>query len=71
MMYSKRPISNFIIGTFYSPSEPILQHLLCCSGFAVKDHNFILCASHLRQPRLVNNPDSPELFIKNVDMYDT
>ena len=23
----------------------------------------------MRQPRLVNNPSLPELFIKNVDMY--
>jgi len=26
---------------------------------------------HLQQPRLVNNPGPPELFIKNVDMDDT
>ena len=42
---------------FYLLGEPILQHLLCCRVFAVKDHSFIPCASHLQQPRLVNNQD--------------
>ena len=32
---------------------------------------FFLNFLYLRQPRLVNNPGSPELFIKNVDINDT
>ena len=36
--------------------EPILPHLGCCGGFAVKYHSFTHRAYHLRQPRLVNNP---------------
>ena len=64
MMYSKKPISNFIIGTFYLSGEPILPHLLRCSGFAVKYHSFIPCASYLRQPLLMNNSRTLELFIK-------
>ncbi len=55
MPNSKKITSNFIIGTFYPPGEPISPHLLCCSGFAVMDHSFIPCALHLRQPRLVNS----------------
>jgi hypothetical protein len=51
----KKTITYFIIGTFYPPGEPILPHLLRCSGFAVNYHSFIPCASHLRQPRLVNS----------------
>jgi len=51
----KKTKSNFIIGTFYPPGEPISPHLLCCSGFAVKDHSFIPCALHLQQPQLVHN----------------
>ena len=30
-------------------------HLLHYRVLAVKDHSFIPCASHLQQPRLVNN----------------
>ena len=56
MPYSKKTTPYFIIGTFYLTGEPISPHLVCCSGFAVKDHSFIPCASYLRQPRLVNNP---------------
>jgi hypothetical protein len=50
-----KTITNFIIDTFYLSGETILPYLLCYSGFAVKYHTFIRCASHLRQPRLVNN----------------
>jgi len=47
---------NFIIiiGNFYLTGEPILLHLLRYSTFVVKDHNFMRCALHLRQPRIVN-----------------
>jgi len=41
--------------------EPISQHLLRYRALAVKYHSFIPCASHLQQPRLVNNPG--EIFI--------
>ena len=68
MPYSKKTTTYFIIDIFYSTSEPILPHLLRYRVFAVKDHSFIPCALHLQQPRLVNNPGSSELFIKNVDM---
>jgi len=60
----KKTITYFIIDTFYLTDEPISPHLLRYSGFAVKYHNFIPCASYLRQPRLVHNPGTPELFIK-------
>jgi hypothetical protein len=33
---------------FYLTGEPISLHLLCCKAFAVKDHSFIPCASHLQ-----------------------
>jgi hypothetical protein len=39
--------------------------------FAVNYHSFIPCALYLRQPRLVNNPGTLELFIKNVDIHYT
>jgi len=55
-----------IIGILYLTGEPILPHLLRYSAFVVKDHNFMRCASHLRQAWLVNNLGSPELFIKIV-----
>ena len=42
------------VGILYLSGEPILLHLLRYSAFAVDDH--IPCASHLQQPRLVNNP---------------
>jgi len=44
-----------LIDIFYSTSEPILLHLLRYRALAVKYHSFIPCASHLQQPRLVNN----------------
>jgi len=37
------------------------------SPFVVKDHNFMRCALHLQQARLVNNPGFSELFIKIAD----
>ena len=63
MSYSKESITYFIISTFYPSGEPILPHLLCCSGFAVKDHSFILCALHMRQPQLVNNSGKLTWFL--------
>ena len=57
-----------IIGIFYPLGEPILPHLLRYSTFVVKDHNFMCCALHLRQPRLVNNPGYPELFINIIQV---
>ncbi len=59
--------NSSIISNFYPMGEPILLHLLRYSAFVVKDHNFIRCALHLQQAWLVNNPRSPELFIKNAD----
>ncbi|HHF51667.1 MAG TPA: hypothetical protein ENL46_03160 [Candidatus Aminicenantes bacterium] len=47
---------NFNAYIFYLTGEPISQHLLCYRAFAVKNHSFIPCASHLQRPRLVNNP---------------
>jgi len=44
------------IGTFYPSGEPISLHLLCCDPFAVDNHSCIGHASHLQQPRSVNNP---------------
>jgi len=44
------------IDVFYPSGEPILPHLLRYRAFAVDDHSCIPCASHLQQPRLVNNP---------------
>jgi len=44
------------IGIFYPSGEPILLHLLRCDPFAVDDHSCMGHASHLQQPRLVNNP---------------
>ncbi len=49
-------LSSILIATFYSPSEPISLHLLCYEPFAVGDHSFMVHASQLQQPRLVNNP---------------
>ena len=48
--------NSSIISNFYLSGEPILLHLLRYSPFVVKDHNFMRCALHLQQPRLVNNP---------------
>jgi len=39
-----------------TPGEPILAHLLRCDPLAVDDHSGMGHASHLHQPRLVNNP---------------
>jgi hypothetical protein len=50
------------VGIFSPSGVPILLHLLRYSAIAVKNHSFMRCASHLQQPRLVNNPRSPELF---------
>ncbi len=44
------------IDIFYLSGEPISPYLLRCKGFAVVYHSVILCASHLRQSQLVNNP---------------
>jgi len=49
--------NSFIcIGVFYPSGEPISQHLLRCDPFAVDNHSGMGHASHLQQPRLVNNP---------------
>ncbi len=48
-------LSSILIATFYSSSEPISLHLLCCEPFAVDDHSFMVHASQLQQSRLVNN----------------
>ncbi len=45
-----------LIATFYSSSEPISLHLLCCDGLAVDDYSCARHASQLQRPRLVNNP---------------
>ena len=59
-----------IIGIFYPSSEPISPHLLRCGPLAVDETTASWTdALHLRQPRLVNNPCSPELFIKNVATF--
>ena len=49
---------NFFIfiGIFHPMGEPILLHLLCCDPFAVDNHSYMDHASHLQQPKLVNNP---------------
>jgi hypothetical protein len=47
---------SIIIDIFYLIGESISPYLLRCKGFAVDDDSCILCALHLRQPRLVNNP---------------
>jgi len=49
-------LSKSIIGILYLSGAPILPHLLRYRAFAVDDHSCIPCASHLQQPRLVNNP---------------
>jgi hypothetical protein len=46
----------FIIDIFYPSGELISPYLLRCKGFAVAYHSFFLCASHLQQSQLVNNP---------------
>ncbi len=52
------------IGIFNPMGEPILMHLLRYRAFAVDNHSCIPCASHIHQPRLVNNPG--ELKMKLV-----
>jgi len=50
--------NHFIFSGIFSPTgEPILLHLLCCDPFAVDNHSCMGHASHLQQPRSVNNPD--------------
>jgi hypothetical protein len=49
-------INSLYVGIFYLSGEPISLHLLCCGPIAVDDHSFMGHASHLQQPRLVNNP---------------
>jgi hypothetical protein len=51
----KKNLSIFI-GIFYPSGEPILLHLLRCDPFAVDNHSCMGHASHLQQPRSVNNP---------------
>jgi hypothetical protein len=51
----KKNLSIFI-DIFYTTGEPILLHLLCCDPFAVHNHSCMGHASHLQQPRSVNNP---------------
>jgi len=51
----KKNLFTFI-GIFYPKGEPILLHLLRCDPFAVDNHSCMDHASHLQQPRLVNNP---------------
>jgi len=55
MLYKKKIITNFIIGTFYPPGEPILPHLLRYSEFAVKDIKFGggLCSFRFLTPYLM------------------
>jgi len=51
-------VFTFILSPFfYLTGKPISLHLLRYRVLAVKDHSFAPCASHLQQPRLVNNPD--------------
>jgi len=52
----KKNLFYRFIGIFYPSGEPILAHLLRCAPFAVDDHSGMGHASHLHQPRLVNNP---------------
>jgi len=51
------------VGIFYHSGEPISPHLLCCGPFAVVNHSFMNRASHLQQPRLVNNPRELGIFL--------
>jgi len=57
-----------IISILYPLGEPILPHLLRYRAFAVDDHSCIPCALHPQQAWLVNNPRSPESFIKISDI---
>jgi len=49
-------VFNFNRHFFYIPGEPISLHLLRYRALAVKYHSCVPYASHLQQPRLVNNP---------------
>jgi len=49
-------IHSLYVGIFYPSGEPISLHLLRCGPIAVVDHSFMGHASHLQQPRPVNNP---------------
>jgi len=51
---------------FYLTGKPISLHLLRHRILAVKGHSFVLCASHLRQPRLVHHPGLLYLRIDNI-----
>ena len=56
------------MGIFYPLGEPILLHLLCCDPFAVDNHSCMDHASHLQQPRHVNNPSKlmkKQIFSEN------
>jgi len=48
-------MNSLSVGIFYPSGEPISLHLLRCGPIAVDDHSFMGHASHLQQPRLVNN----------------
>ncbi len=54
------------ISIFYPSDEPILLHLLCCGPFAVDYHSCMGHASHLQQPRSVNNPGCSLKYIKQT-----
>ena len=47
---------SLFIGLFYPKGDPISLHLLRSDPFAVDNHSCMGHASHLQQPRLVNNP---------------
>ena len=47
---------HFYAGILSLSGVPILLHLLRYRAFAVEIHSCMPCASHLQQPRLVNNP---------------
>ncbi len=49
--------NSIIIDIFNPLGEPISLHLLRCDPFAVEYHSFMGHASHLQQPRLVNDPN--------------
>jgi hypothetical protein len=49
-------IASSYVDIFSPSGEPISPQLLCYGSFAVDDHSFMNHASHLQQPRLVNNP---------------
>ncbi len=57
------------INVFYPSDEPILIHLLRYREFAVDNHSYIPCASHLHQHRLVNNPAKKILISQRCIFY--